>query len=120
MKLGRLNHIGVATPDLDASIAFYRDVMGATDITEPFVLESQQVRVCFVNTPGEDGTAGTQIELLQPTTPDSAVGKWLEKNPLGASTTSATKCRTFTRPRRGSKALASACWVSRAWARTGR
>ena len=88
MKLGRLNHIGVATPDLDASIAFYRDVMGAADITEPFVLESQQVRVCFVNTPGENGadgmpTAGTQIELLQPTSPDSAVGKWLEKNPLG-------------------------------------
>lgn len=88
MKLGRMNHIGVATPDLDASIAFYRDVMGATDITEPFVLESQQVRVCFVNTPGENGpdgqpTAGTQVELLQPTTADSAVGKWLEKNPLG-------------------------------------
>jgi methylmalonyl-CoA/ethylmalonyl-CoA epimerase len=82
-----MNHIGVATPDLDASIAFYRDVLGATDITEPFVLESQQVRVCFVNTPGENGlngpTAGTQIELLQPTVADSAVGKWLEKNPLG-------------------------------------
>ncbi len=83
MKLGRLNHIGVATPDLDAAIAFYRDVMGAADITEPFVLEEQQVRVCFVNTPGESGTSGTQIELLQPTSPNSAVGKWLEKNPLG-------------------------------------
>ncbi|GGC23454.1 lactoylglutathione lyase [Novosphingobium marinum] len=88
MKLGRMNHIGVATPDLDASIAFYRDVMGATDITEPFVLESQKVRVCFVNTPGENGpngepTAGTQVELLQPTEADSAVGKWLDKNPLG-------------------------------------
>ncbi len=83
MKLGRMNHIGVATPDLDASIAFYRDVMGATDITEPFVLDSQKVRVCFVNTPGEADSAGTQIELLQPTEADSAVGKWLEKNPLG-------------------------------------
>ncbi len=83
MKLGRMNHVGVATPDLDASIAFYRDVMGATDITEPFVLESQKVRVCFVNSPGEGGTAGTQVELLEPTDPDSAVGKWLEKNPLG-------------------------------------
>ena len=89
MKLGRLNHIGVATPDLDASIAFYRDVMGASDITEPFVLESQQVRVCFVNTPahstgsGWSEGGGTQIELLQPTAADSAVGKWLEKNPLG-------------------------------------
>ena len=83
MKLGRMNHIDVATPDLDASIAFYRDVMGATDITEPFVLESQQVRVCFVNTPSDSGMNGTQVELLQPTSPDSAVGKWLEKNPLG-------------------------------------
>ena len=87
MKLGRLNHVGVATPDLDASIAFYREVMGATDITEPFVLESQKVRVCFVNTPGEHGapgtSGGTQVELLEPTSPDSAVGKWLEKNPLG-------------------------------------
>ena len=83
MKLGRMNHIGVATPDLDAAIAFYRDVMGATDITEPFVLESQQVRVCFVNTPTDSGMNGTQVELLQPTSPDSGVGKWLEKNPLG-------------------------------------
>lgn len=83
MKLGRLNHVGVATPDIEASIAHYRDVMGATDITEPFVLESQKVRVAFVNTPGEDGTVGTQIELLEPTDPDSAVGKWMAKNPLG-------------------------------------
>ena len=83
MNLGPLNHIGVATPDLDASIAFWRDVMGASDITEPFVLESQQVRICFVNTPGQGGAPGTQVELLQPTSPDSAVGKWLERNPLG-------------------------------------
>jgi len=83
MILGRLNHIGVAVPDLDAAIAHYRAVLGATDITEPFVLDSQQVRVCFVNTPGERGMNGTQIELLQPTSSDSAVGKWLEKNPAG-------------------------------------
>ena len=83
MKLGRLNHIGVATPDLAASIAFYRDIMGAEDITEPFDLPDQGVKVCFVNTPGENGTAGTQIELLQPLSPDTAVGKWMERNPLG-------------------------------------
>ncbi len=83
VTLGRLNHVGVATPDLDASIAFYRDVMGATDITEPFVLESQKVRVCFVNTPGENGTHGSQIELLEPTSDDSPVAGWLARNPLG-------------------------------------
>ena len=87
MKLGRLNHVGVATPDLDASIAFYRDVMGATDITEPFDMPSQGVKVCFVNTPGENGTpgtsGGTQIELLQPLSEDSPVSGFLAKNPLG-------------------------------------
>jgi methylmalonyl-CoA/ethylmalonyl-CoA epimerase len=83
MKLGRLNHVGVATPDLDASIAFYRDVMGATDITEPFDMPSQGVKVCFVNTPGENGTHGTQIELLQPLDESSPVAGFMKKNPLG-------------------------------------
>ena len=31
MKLGRLNHIGIATPSIADSIVFYRDVMGATN-----------------------------------------------------------------------------------------
>jgi methylmalonyl-CoA/ethylmalonyl-CoA epimerase len=83
MKLGRLNHVGVATPDLDASIAFYRDVMGATNITEPFDMPSQGVKVCFVNTPGENGTHGTQIELLQPLDENSPVAGFMKKNPLG-------------------------------------
>jgi methylmalonyl-CoA/ethylmalonyl-CoA epimerase len=83
MKLSRLNHVGVATPDLEASIAFYRDVMGATDITEPFDMPSQGVKVCFVNTPGENGTHGTQIELLQPLDESSPVAGFMKKNPLG-------------------------------------
>jgi methylmalonyl-CoA/ethylmalonyl-CoA epimerase len=83
MKLGRLNHVGVATPDLEASTAFYRDVMGVTDITEPFDMPSQGVKVCFVNTPGENGTHGTQIELLQPLDENSPVAGFMKKNPLG-------------------------------------
>ena len=70
MKLGRLNHIGVATPSIEESIAYYRDVMGATKIREPFDLEEQGVKVCFVDTPGdptESGPSfGTQIELIEP------------------------------------------------------
>ena len=62
MKLGRLNHVGVATPDIEAAIAFWRDVMGATAITEPFDMPAQGVRVCFDDTPA----GGTQIELLAP------------------------------------------------------
>ena len=83
MKLGRLNHIGVATPSIEDSIRYYREVMGATKIHEPFDLEEQGVKVCFVDTPGEAGTHGTQIELIEPLGPDSPIAKFLEKNPAG-------------------------------------
>jgi methylmalonyl-CoA/ethylmalonyl-CoA epimerase len=83
MKLGRLNHIGVATPSIEASVAFWRDVMGATQIGEPFDMVAQGVRVCFVETPGEGGTAGTQIELLEPLGEASPIMGFLEKNPQG-------------------------------------
>ena len=83
MQLGRFNHIGVAVPDLAEAIAFYRDVLGATDITEPFDLPEQGVKVCFVNTPGQHGTDGTQVELLAPLSEESPVTNFLAKNPLG-------------------------------------
>ena len=79
MELGRLNHVGVAVPDMEAGIAFWRDVMGATAITEPFDMPEQGVRVCFVDTP--DG--GTQIELLAPLSDRSPVSAFLARNPLG-------------------------------------
>ena len=79
MKLGRLNHVGVAIPDMDAAIAFYRDTLGASEISEPFDMPEQGVKVCFVDTP--DG--GTQVELLAPLSDDSPVAGFLAKNPLG-------------------------------------
>lgn len=84
MKLGRLNHIGVATPSIADSIAFYRDVMGATKIHDSFDLEEQGVKVCFVDTPGADGAMnGTQIELIEPLGENSTLSGFLAKNPLG-------------------------------------
>lgn len=83
MKLGRLNHVGVVTPSIDAAIAFYRDVMGAQVIREPFDLPAQGVKVCFVDTPGEHGTAGTQIELIEPLGEASPIHGFLAKNPAG-------------------------------------
>lgn len=77
MKLGRLNHVGVATPSIAASIATYRDLMGAEVIREPFDLPEQGVKVCFVDTPN------SQIELIEPLGADSPIAKFLEKNPLG-------------------------------------
>jgi methylmalonyl-CoA/ethylmalonyl-CoA epimerase len=77
MKLGRLNHVGVATPSLDRAIAFWRDTMGALVIREPFDLPAQGVRVCFVDTPNG------QVELLEPLGEDSPIAGFLARNPLG-------------------------------------
>lgn len=83
MKLGPLNHVGVATPSIDDSIAYWRDVMGATDIEEPFDLPEQGVKVCFVNTPTHGPTNGTQIELIEPLPGNTSIAGFLEKNPAG-------------------------------------
>ncbi len=83
MKLGRLNHIGVATPSIADSITHYRDVMGATHIHEPFDLPEQGVKVCFVDTPAEGPNNGTQIELIEPFDENSPINGFLAKNPLG-------------------------------------
>ena len=87
MKLGRLNHIGIATPSIADSIAFYRDVMGATQIGEPFDLPTQGVKVCFVETPTDSGpnsgNAGTQLELIEPLPGNTSIGGFLAKNPQG-------------------------------------
>ena len=83
MKLGRLNHIGIATPSMETSIAYYRDVMVATITHEPFDLPAQGVKVCFVDTPGENGTAGTQIELIEPMGESSPIHGFIAKNPAG-------------------------------------
>ncbi|MEO5810477.1 MAG: VOC family protein, partial [Sphingomicrobium sp.] len=77
MKLGRLNHVGVATPSIENSVAHYREVMGAEVVTAPFDLPAQGVRVCFVDTPN------SQIELLEPLGADSPIASFLAKNPLG-------------------------------------
>ncbi|HWJ69088.1 MAG TPA: methylmalonyl-CoA epimerase [Sphingobium sp.] len=79
MKLGRLNHVGIATPSIAEAVAFYRDVMGACVIGEPFDMAAQGVRVCFVETPG----GGTQIELLEPLGPASPIAGFLARNPRG-------------------------------------
>ena len=77
MRLGRLNHVGVATPSIEATVALSRERMEATVVHDPFDLPAQGVRVCFVDAPN------TQIELIEPLGPDSPIVKFLEKNPLG-------------------------------------
>jgi methylmalonyl-CoA/ethylmalonyl-CoA epimerase len=77
MKLGPLTHVGVATPSIPDSIAFWRDVMGATVIRDPFDMPAQGVKVCFVDTPN------CQIELIEPLGADSPIHGFLAANPKG-------------------------------------
>ena len=77
MTLGRLNHIGVATPSIARSIETYRALLAATAIGEPFDLPAQGVRVCFVDAPN------TQIELIEPYDDSSPIVGFLRKNPAG-------------------------------------
>lgn len=75
--IGPLNHVGVAVPDIRKAIEFYRDVLGATDITEPQDLPPQGVTYAFVTLPSG------QIELIEPYGENSPILKFLERNPKG-------------------------------------
>lgn len=76
-ELGPLNHVGVAVPDMEKAIAFYRDVLGATQITEPKILAPQGVSYAFVDLPTG------QVELIEPYGETSPILKFLERNPKG-------------------------------------
>jgi len=75
--IGRLNHIGIATPSVEKTAAMYRDLYGAVKIGKPFVMEAQGVRVLFVDVPN------TQLELIEPYGEKSPLKNFLEKNPAG-------------------------------------
>ncbi|WP_375271607.1 methylmalonyl-CoA epimerase [Sphingomonas sp.] len=77
MELGRLNHVGVATPSIERAVATYRTLLGVEAIGEPFDLPAQGVRVCFVDAPN------TQIELIEPYDENSPIAGFLRKNPAG-------------------------------------
>ncbi len=74
--IGRLNHVAIAVPDLDAGIAIYRDALGAT-VSAPQSEPDHGVRVVFIELPN------TKIELLEPLGAASPIAAFLEKNPSG-------------------------------------
>ena len=75
--IGKLNHVGVATPSIEQSVKLYRDMLGATSITEKWAMPEQGVWVCFVNLPN------AQIELIEPYGENSPITAFLAKNPKG-------------------------------------
>ncbi|HTO34459.1 MAG TPA: methylmalonyl-CoA epimerase [Pararhizobium sp.] len=74
--LGRVNHIALAVPDLEAAADRYRSMLGAS-VTEPDALPGHGVRVVFVT------LDNTKVELLEPLGEDSPIAAFLVKNPSG-------------------------------------
>jgi methylmalonyl-CoA/ethylmalonyl-CoA epimerase len=74
--IGKLNHVAIAVPDLDAACAQYRDALGAT-VSAPEDNIEQGVRVIFVE------LENSKIELLHPIGETSPIAAFLQRNPSG-------------------------------------
>ena len=74
--IGKLNHIAIATPNLDEATKTYANILGA-NISAPQDQFEHGVRVVFIELPN------TKIELLEPLGENSPVEKFLEKNKKG-------------------------------------
>jgi methylmalonyl-CoA/ethylmalonyl-CoA epimerase len=72
----KLEHIGIATRGIDEAIGFWRDALGL-EVAETEVVEDQKVRVAMLPI-GEQ-----RVELLEPTSDDSPIAKFLEKRGSG-------------------------------------
>lgn len=74
--IGKLNHVAIAVPDLEAATALYRDTLGA-NVSEPVPQPAHGVTVVFVELPN------TKVELLHPMGEKSPIAAFLEKNATG-------------------------------------
>ena len=75
----RIDHIAIIVRDIEQALVFYRDTLGITpgEIKE---VPGEQVRIAFLPL---GGPGGSEIELIEPTTPDSSLTKFLEKRGEG-------------------------------------
>ena len=74
----RIDHVGIAVPDLDAAIRFYAEAFGLTVVHEE-VNEEQGVREAMLAV----GDSGSCIQLLAPLTPESPIGRFLDRSGPG-------------------------------------
>jgi methylmalonyl-CoA/ethylmalonyl-CoA epimerase len=74
--IGRLNHVAIAVPDLEAAAAQYRNTLGA-EVGPAQPEPAHGVTVVFITLPN------TKIELLHPLGENSPIAGFLEKNPSG-------------------------------------
>jgi methylmalonyl-CoA/ethylmalonyl-CoA epimerase len=74
--LGRIDHVGVAVEDLDEAIELYTERLGMS-LQHRETVEEQGVEAVLV------GVGGSHVELLRPLAPDTAVGRFLQRNGPG-------------------------------------
>ena len=72
----KIDHLGIAVPSLDQAIPYYEKALGLKCEHREEVA-SQKVRTAFFS------VGGVHLELLEPTSPDSPIAKFLEKTPAG-------------------------------------
>eukprot|EP00794_Sanderia_malayensis_P010105 gene10105-11139_t len=75
-KLGKLNHVAIAVPDLEKATAMYRDAFGA-EVSEAVPLPEHGVYTVFVK------LENTKIELLSVLGEQSPISGFFKKNPAG-------------------------------------
>ncbi|MCF0178168.1 MAG: methylmalonyl-CoA epimerase [Bacteroidales bacterium] len=73
MQLSKIEHLGIATPSLEEAIPYYENVLGLKCYAVE-VVEDQKVKTAFFRI-GE-----VKLELLEPTSPESTIAKFIEKN----------------------------------------
>lgn len=76
-----IDHVGIAVPDFDEAVQFYRSTFGLELVHEE-TNEDQGVREGMLHPPG-DGGQGTAIQLLAPLGPDSTIAKFLDRSGPG-------------------------------------
>lgn len=74
----KIDHVGLAVPDMDAAIAFYRDMFGVLSVHEE-TNEEQGVREAMLQV----GEGATMIQLLAPLDEQSTIAKFLDRSGPG-------------------------------------
>jgi len=74
----KIDHVGIAVPDLDAAIAFYRDTFGVVSVHEE-TNEEQGVREAMLAV----GDGSTRIQLLAPLNEQSTIAKFIGRSGPG-------------------------------------
>jgi methylmalonyl-CoA/ethylmalonyl-CoA epimerase len=72
----RIDHVAVLVDDMDKTLAFWQDALGL-QVTHVEDVPAEKSRVAFLP------VAGSEIELVQPTTSDSGLARYLEKRGAG-------------------------------------